>query len=352
MLKKKMHTKDHLEEHAREETCTGVTWDHDKLMDMVRGFQPACVIAAAAELGLFDVLAERLCDAANAAAALQCDLRGMTVLLDALAALGLLRKQNGVYSCADGVADVLTADAPDSQLAMARHLANCLRRWSRLARVVRTGRPADIAPSVRGATGDAESFIEAMNDINRHSAQYLVKGLDLPPFTHLLDIGGGPATWTIAFLREYPNAHATLFDLPDVIPIAEKHVEAATLQDRVHFVAGDMYRDELPRGADLAWVSAIVHMNSREQNRDLFRKTYDALPAGGHVLIRDLVMTPERTKPTTGALFAVNMLVATDGGGTFTFDEFRDDLEAAGFRNARLIHEEPTMSSVVKAEKP
>jgi hypothetical protein len=98
-------------------------------------------------------------------------------------------------------------------------------------------------------------------------------------------------------------------------------------------------------------VSAIVHQNSREQNRELFRKVFAALTPGGRILIRDIVMDESRTRPPMGAFFAVNMLVATAGGGTFTFNELRDDLAAAGFRGAALLRRGEAMDSVVSATK-
>jgi hypothetical protein len=116
-------------------------------------------------------------------------------------------------------------------------------------------------------------------------------------------------------------------------------------------VAGDFGRDELPEGADLAWVSAIIHQNSRPQNRELFRKVNRALNPGGRIAIRDVVMRQSRTAPLSGALFAVNMLVGTRGGGTFTLGEIRSDLLQAGFRRVRLARRGEGNESVVVAER-
>jgi hypothetical protein len=110
--------------------------------------------------------------------------------------------------------------------------------------------------------------------------------------------------------------------------------------------------DALPPGADLAWVSAIVHQNSRAQNRDLFAKVLAALVPGGRIAIRDILMEADRTRPVAGALFAINMLVATEGGGTFTFDELREDLEAAGFAEVAVLRQDEAMDAVVVARKP
>jgi hypothetical protein len=126
----------------------------------------------------------------------------------------------------------------------------------------------------------------------------------------------------------------------------------AGLADRVKLVAGDFNAGALPAGGDLAWVSAIVHQNSRAQNRSLFAKIFAALVPGGRIAIRDILMDESRTRPVAGALFAINMLVATEGGGTFTFGELGEDLENAGFVDASVLRRDEAMNSIVAAKKP
>jgi SAM-dependent methyltransferase len=234
---------------------------------------------------------------------------------------------------------------------MLRHQANCMRSWAQLAAVTRSGLP-ERTPSILGAEVDLGSFIEAMEVASRAAAPQVVSSLGPLQFEHLLDVGGGPGTWTAAFLRAVPEARATLYDLPDVIPMARRHMEEAGLADRVRFVGGDLStREPLPDGADLAWVSAIVHMNSRAQNRELFRKVHAALVQGGRILIRDIVMDETHTQPPGGALFAINMLVRTEGGGTFSFDEMAADLDVAGFRDPTLLRGKRDMDAVIGATK-
>ena len=321
-------------------------------MESVRGFQPACVIIAAAELDIFALLCDRPANAAYVAQCIHGDLRAAIVLLDALAALGLLTKQGDLYQTAAIAADVFVAGAPHSSLGMTRHLGNCLRNWAQLARVVRTGKPADHAPSIRGADEDLASFIQAMHEVSTPLAEPLLDALEPLNFHHLLDLGGASGTWTIPLLRRHLSARATIFDCPDVIPMAAQRLAEAGLTDRIRLVAGDYNADPLPAGADLAWVSAIVHQNSPEQNRALFARVYAALEPAGQILIRDVVVDETRTRPLMGALFAVNMLVATAGGGTFTFNELRDALASAGFTNIRYLHRGEAMDCVLGAEKP
>ncbi|HRZ37703.1 MAG TPA: methyltransferase [Candidatus Paceibacterota bacterium] len=327
------------------------TWTADALLELGRSYQAAAVFAAGAELEVFDALDRKDRTALELARVLRCDCRGLSVLLDALTALELLDQQGGRYSLEAGVREFLTRDGARSLLAMSQHQANCLRNWAQLARVVKSGRPARRVASVRGADGDAASFIGAMDNISGPVADRVIRAVRPLRFGRLLDVGGASGTWTMAFLRACPEGRATLFDLPHVIPMARRRLAAARMDRRVRLVAGDYMTDPLPRGADLAWVSAIVHQNSRAENRTMFAKVFRALEVGGRIAIRDIVMEPNRTRPIAGALFAINMLVATPGGGTFTFDEIREDLESAGFTRARLAVRDPGMNSIVVAEK-
>jgi len=329
-----------------------MNWTADNLLELTRGFQATAVFAAAADLDLFNSLAAGPLTAPALARKLAGDARGLAILLDALTALGLLSKEGDRYSLCPGTEAYLTSGGARSILAMAQHQANCLRRWVQLARVIKSGQPAERVPSVRGEQGDQEAFIGAMDNISAPVADEVIRGVQPLAFEHLLDVGGASGTWTLAFLRACPSARATLFDLPEVIPLARKRLAAAGMAGRVTLVAGDFMTDPLPAGADLAWVSAIIHQNSRRQNRQLFTRVFQALAPTGRIVIRDLLMDATRTRPVAGALFAVNMLVATEGGGTFTFDELREDLEASGFVGAAVLRHDEGMNALVAATKP
>jgi hypothetical protein len=327
-------------------------WTPEQLSELTRGYQPACIVMAAAELDVFGSLAGRSFTAAEAAEALHADLRGMTVLLDALGALQLLDKQGEQYRVPASLVPLLSHGRPGSQLAMMQHQANCLRRWAQLAAIVKTGQTPPRQPSIRGEAADYASFIEAMDNVSGPVAARLVASLEPLEFAHLLDVGGASGSWTIAFLRAHPAARATVFDLPQVIPQARQRIGQAGLGERVEFAPGDFYVDALPAGADLAWVSAIVHQNSRQQNRELFKHVHAALSAGGRILIRDFLMDGSRTRPVGGALFAVNMLSGTSRGGTYTVEELSEDLASAGFADVSVSRRDETMHSVLAARKP
>ncbi|MHC4695423.1 MAG: methyltransferase [Planctomycetota bacterium] len=327
-------------------------WTADEVLETARSYQSACVLAAAGDLDLFGTLGEKSLTANEVARAVGSDVRATVVLLDALAAMDLLDKHDHAYRAAPGARELLTSDGSGSVLAMVQHQANCLRRWVLLSLVVKTGRATERRPSIRGEDADTAAFVGAMDNICAPIADQVIEDLGPLQFRHVLDVGGASGTWTVAWLRRYPDARATLFDLPHVIPMAQRRTREAGFSDRVEFVGGDFESDPLPRGADLAWVSAIIHQNSREQNRRLFRDVFEALSDDGRILIRDVIMNESRTSPAFGALFAINMLVATEGGGTFTVGEMREDLEVVGFRDVKVIRHDEDMNSVVSAGKP
>lgn len=314
-------------------------------------FQQACVLTAAAELDVFTHLHRQSATAEALAGRMGWDVRATAIMLDALTGMELLTKDGGVYSAAEEAAGLLSGESSGNLLAMLRHQHNCLRRWSQLADVVKTGGPATCERDDAQQQEDLEAFIGGMHNVSVGITETVLGHLAPLRFDHLLDIGGASGTWTIAMLRKNPKGRATLFDLPAVTPMAKRRLSDEGMLERVTIAAGDYTTDAMPGGADMAWLGAICHQNSRQLNRDLFAKIHRALAAGGRLVIRDVVMEPSHAQPAYGALFAVNMLVATEAGGTYTFDEYREDIEQAGFENVRLIHRDEGMNSLIEASK-
>jgi SAM-dependent methyltransferase len=324
----------------------------DQILEMAGNFRPACILGAAAELDLFSRLGKDSRTAEQVAALLESDPRAVQILLDALAALRLLDKQGEQYCVPEPVRPLLDEAEPNAILPMVRHMMSMLRAWSQLAWVVKAGFPGPRQASIRGFQEDRAAFIAAMHAISCGAADDVVGQLAPLCFKRLLDVGGASGTWTLAFLRAVPGATATIFDLPDAIEQARHRLCDTAFGDRVVLAAGDFYRDELPGGVDFAWISAIAHQHSRKHNRELFAKAWRALVPGGTIAIRDIVMEPSRTAPLDGAVFAVNMLVQTDSGGTFTFEELSEDLQSAGFVEPVLRSKTNDMRSIVTAKKP
>ncbi|HSV72727.1 MAG TPA: methyltransferase [Chthonomonadales bacterium] len=325
--------------------------DPPALLGQARAFVEARILLTGTELGVFDVLAVECLGVDEIARRLSLDTRAATILLDALVAMGHLLKRDSLYANAPHAQRFLASGSPASVAPMLLHQSNLWPRWTRLTEVVRNGVP-DVEDASPAADGDLRAFIGAMHVVGSQQASSTAAQMRLGDAKALLDVGGASGTYVLACLRESPGLRATLFDRPAVIEMARERLHREGALDRVTLVAGDFYMDELPGGHDLVLLSAIIHQNSRAQNVALYRKCYGALVPGGRLVIRDHVMSPERTLPAAGAIFAVNMLVATPGGGTYTLAEIREDLQAAGLERVAQIHEGDVMDALVEAYRP
>ncbi len=314
-------------------------------------FMRSRIILTAAELDFFTHIANNPCTGEELAAKLHLALKGTIRVLDCLVGYGLLDKKGGRYFVTDA-GSRYSSTHPESVLPMLMHQSQLWERWSSLTEIVRGGTPASRKPGSGMSADNRRAFIGAMHVVGRGLSVEIAEAYDLSRFKRLLDIGGASGTYTMAFLRKNPRLTAVIFDLEDVIPMSVERLSAEGFLDRVEPVAGDFYRDELPKGCDLALLSAIIHQNSREENLELYRKVFRALDPGGRLLIRDHIMDESRTSPPAGAAFAVNMLVNTSGGDTYTFREVKESLEQAGFTDVTLVRRGERMDGLVEAKKP
>jgi len=299
----------------------------ESILKIARQFMESRILLSAAEMNLFTLLDEVPSTAKDLSGRLNADLRGLIILLDALAAMGLLSKKEDMYLSSPNAAHFLTDKSPQSVLPMVLHVAHLWESWSDLTPIVKgVGLNEPSASTTRDAD-ELRAFIGAMHVVGTPLAQGIVTTVQPGSARNLIDVGGASGTYTIAFLKAAPELEATLFDRSAVIQIARQRIAEEGLDNRVHLVVGDFYEDALPGGHDLALLSAIIHQNSPTRNIELFRKVLSALVPGGRIIIRDHVMEPDRTKPKDGAIFAVNMLVNTIGGSTYTFAELGHGLK-------------------------
>lgn len=313
-----------------------------------RGFWEARILMTAAELDIFSAVADTPKTAKEVAAERGYDARATEYLLNAVAAMGLLDKKNGAFRVKPGLERLLSGSTPETVIPLMLHMAHMWDSWGTLTEIVKHGKREEERPE-RDEAG-LKAFIGAMHTIGRGLADGVVAKLDLSGRKKLLDVGGGSGVYAIAVLKRAPEMRAIIFDLKPVLEIAKQKVAEEGLSKRVEFAPGDFYKDPLPGGHDVALLSAIIHQNSHQQNIDLYRKVHDALVPGGEIVIRDHVMSEDHTQTAEGAYFAINMLIHTPGGGTYSFGEIKESLEAAGFTDVKLVHK-AEMDSLVTATK-
>jgi hypothetical protein len=327
-------------------------WNAERLLETGAAFQLPRILLTAAELDLFSKLKGRKQTVQNLCDSEGWSPRGLRILMDALAAMGIVsRTADGFYSVDEAVAELMTHEGSGTVLPMILHRGSMWKSWSHLTEIVRTGTSPYYSSKEKRSKEDTEAFIGAMHVIGRRMAGDIARSVDLSRFHRLLDVGGATGTYAEAFLKAAPHMRATVFDLPLPIEMARERLTEEGFIDRVDLVAGDYTKDVLPSGHDLALLSAIIHSNNREGNRELFRRVHQCLDPGGSILIRDFVMDLTRTCPADGAIFAVNMLAATTGGDCFTFQEIKEDLEQAGFKGVRMTREGQHMDQLIEAVK-
>jgi SAM-dependent methyltransferase len=304
----------------------------EELSRLLNAWRESRVALTALELDLFTAVGDGA-SAAAVAERLATDPRGTAILLHALAALGLLEKRGETFHNGPLAARFLRAGAPEDRRAALRHVANLWPRWSALTDCVRRGEPAPRGPR---AEGETETFIAAMHANATQRAPALIAALDLGGVRRVLDVGGGSGGYAIALARAVPGLQVEVLDLADVVPLTARYAREAGVADRVSTRVGDLNADDLGAGYDLVLISAVCHMNGPAENADLLRRAARALAPRGRVVVHDYVLEPDRTAPAAGALFAVNMLVNTRGGGNYTAAEYLAWLRDAGL--AEVAH--------------
>jgi cyclopropane fatty-acyl-phospholipid synthase-like methyltransferase len=178
-----------------------------------------------------------------------------------------------------------------------------------------------------------EAFIAAMHRNGSMMARAALGQLHLGRARTMLDIGGGSGAYSIAFAEANPQLTTVVFDLPHVLPLAEGYIRQAGLGTRITTFAGDLRTHDFSGIGtfDIVLLSNICHMLDTAENRDLLRRCFPATAPGGWLVIRDFVINEDRTTPKQAALFALNMLVGTRGGSTYSEAEYRAWLLEAGY---------------------
>ena len=314
------------------------------------GFRASRILLSAYELGIFTALGDEEKTAEQVAESIGTDTRATDRLMNALCAIGLLEKNGTLFGNGEAASRSLVEGKPDYMAGLG-HYVNLWDRWSTLTEAVHAGGAVTARPVGERGEEWLRSFIGAMHDRGVRQAPSTIASVDLAGVSRVLDVGGGPGDFAMAFVRASDTITATVFDLPQVVPLTREYIEEAGLTDRVDTRAGDFLTDDLGSGYDLIYLSAIVHSLSPDECRFLFRKCVDALEPGGRVVLQDWVMSEDRIEPAEGALFAINMLVNTRSGDSYTERELHSWLSEAGLVDM-ATRETPSGSAQVTGRKP
>ncbi len=308
----------------------------EELLLTIRGFQESRVILTGIELNVFAAIGNGA-TASQVAAKIGTDARATEMLLNALVAMGMLTKSGGAFHGTRVTARFFGGKSPDNARAAMMHIVHLWERWSTLTECVRAGTSV-VRHDAAGAGDDwTEAFIAAMHRNARARAPHVVEAVGVQGARRMLDVGGGSGAYSIAFAQANEKLQVELLDLAEVLPIARRHIEEAGLGARIKTRAGDLRADLLGQGFDVILISAICHMLGPKGNRDLLKRCHAALAPEGRVVISDFILAADKTAPKHAALFALNMLVGTREGSSYSESDYGAWLREAGFRKVKRV---------------
>lgn len=301
--------------------------DPNKIRELANGFQVSRIILTAVELNIFTILDKHLLPSSEIAKQINGDERATDRLLNALVSLGFLNKVHEKFYNSDAASLYIVKGKPEFMGGLF-HSNELWKSWGTLTNAVKEG------TSVYKGDGSnkdwTESFIAAMHYRAAKEAKILAMMLNLSSAKKMLDVGGGSGAYAMGMIETNPELNAVIFDLPNVIPLTKKYVETFSQKDKVSYIEGNYLTGDFGNGYDIILLSAIVHINGNEQNLELIKKCAASLNRGGQIVIKDWVMNEARTEPLGGAVFAINMLVGTKCGDTFTETEMRNWFTSCG----------------------
>ncbi|MDB5173694.1 MAG: O-methyltransferase family 2 [Phycisphaerales bacterium] len=325
-----------------------------RLMQMAWGFAIPLVLESAVKHRVFDVLAERPKTLDEIAHATGASRRGLRAILNTLVSIELLAKEGDRYKLTPESSAFLVSSKPGFQGAFLRHISTqLLPKWLQLNDIVATGKPA---ASVNQEGQGSEFFIQLVEDIYPMSAgaaaalaDHLFASVTQP--ASVLDLATGSGVWGIAAAKKSSLVSVTAVDWPTVIPVTKRVADKHRVGDRFRYVSGDLLEADFGTGHRLATLGHILHSEGEERSRKLLAKTFGALAPGGTIAIAEFVPDDDRCGPPAPLIFAVNMLVNTDTGDTYTFSEMSAWLREAGFENVRQLPA-PGPSPLILADRP
>jgi cyclopropane fatty-acyl-phospholipid synthase-like methyltransferase len=307
--------------------------DPSRIVEMASAFYESCTLFAASDVGVFGTLEEKGAASSDALAeGLGLDPRGARLLLDACVAMGLLAKENAAYRNTPASSMFLVPGAPGDLSRAIRYNRDVFALWGRLTEMVQTGEPVEKPEIHLGEDGErTRTFVLAMHGRALGIGRSVVPLLDLSGRRRLLDVGGGPGTYSMLIAKASPDIECTVLDLPGVVAVAAELIGAEGLQNRVKLLPGDYHSASFPGETDIINFFGVLHQESPEAIRELFAKAYAALIPGGIVNVLDMMTDSTRTQPRFSALFALNMALTAEHGWVFSDKDLQQWLEEAGF---------------------
>jgi precorrin-6B methylase 2 len=321
----------------------------ERILQVGLGFWASKTLLAAIRFGLFTLLAKGPLRAEAIREQLHLHPRSVYDFLDALTALGYLRRegllQTAVYSNSDDTAIFLDRNKPSYIGGLLEMVNNRLYTfWGSLEEGLQTGLPqneiksgnADLFDHLYRDPQRLAEFVQAMGNFQMGNFMAFASVFDFSKYQTLVDAGGAGGLLCAQVALQHPHMQCITYDLPPVEPIAQANIDRFGVADKVKCMSGDFFKDNLP-GADIVVMGNILHDWNEEQKLGLFKKAYEALPAGGAFVAIENVIDNDRNQNVFGLLMSLNMLIETPGGFDYTQADFDRWAKQTGFGRTVII---------------
>jgi ubiquinone/menaquinone biosynthesis C-methylase UbiE len=327
----------------------------ERIMQLSWGFAAPLIIEAAVKQALFDLLNESPKTVQQLAKESRASARGVAAICNALVGLQLLGRDRDRYTLVPESAAFLVSSKPGYHGGFFNHISGqIVPNWLGLNKIVRTGRPVEAVNSEKRGAKFFSEFVESLFPLSYGAAKTLGEHLGIPKAktpVSVLDLAAGSGVWGIALAEQSPQVRVSAVDWPPVLAVTKRIARRHGVGDRLRVIAGDLLKAPFGTHHHVATLGHILHSEGRARSRKLLKRTFDALAPGGTIAIMEFLVNDDRTEPVVGLFFAVNMLVNTAEGDTFSFEEISGWLREAGFVNPSLL-KVPAVSPLVLATKP
>lgn len=301
-----------------------------QIIEKIDHLEEANILLAALELRVFSILKQKTLSSRVVANKAGSQPAETEILLNALVAIGALSKINGRFKNTSETYKHFCESSPDYKRGMVRLRSENRDEWDNMLNIIRSGR----SPSEQGVGEDDDfrwDFTHAMHERSAFYSTKLTKCICREPVGRLLDLGGGPGSYSAAILKKDKKATATLFDRPVTLEVAKKILEPMSVFSRFNFLEGDLFKTDYGSGYDTILFSNILHIYDPKENRLIFKKINRSLEKGGRFILVDYFLNEDMTEPYDAALFSLTMLMFTETGKTYTFKETETLLTKVGF---------------------
>jgi ubiquinone/menaquinone biosynthesis C-methylase UbiE len=316
-----------------------MTADAEYIMDLALGYQMSHALFAALHLNIFSILESGPKNASEIAKAAESDEESLRRLTSTLVAMNLLEKRHDVLFNSAGASTYLVKGKKSYLGNAVHHLSNLCDFWNGLDTQVKSGKAKEPDKEhLKNYRHRLHDYLAAMGDFAQLKAGAIADAISIENFSNMLDLGGGPGTYSLAFSDRNPDLHCTIVDLEPNLVYAKNTINQAEAQNRISISACNILEDKIPgSGYDLIFISNLIHIYNKEDVKNILEKAWSVTGFTGTIVIHDYLLDDSEHNMLHPSLFDLTMLVGTPAGRCYTSLEVKELLTALGAQNSRMV---------------